>query len=60
MKADISIEINKLNNYDKANLGDYQQFIKKLIYFMYKTRLNIVFVVRRLSKYNIDPRRDYF
>lgn len=60
MKANLSIEMNKPDNYDKTNLRDYQQFIEKLIYFMYKTRLNIVFVVRRLSKYNIDPKKDYF
>lgn len=49
--------MNKSNNYNKVNLRDYQQLIKKFINFIYKIIPNIILVVRRLSKYNIDPKK---
>lgn len=50
---------NESGDYDKANLRDYQQLIEKLIYFACGTKLNIAFVVRRLSKYNANPRKGH-
>lgn len=54
IKAGLGIEINKSNDYDKANFGMYQWLIGKLIYLACKTWLDIAFVIRKLSKYNVD------
>ena len=60
MNAGSFIKINKLDDYDKANLGDYQRLIEKLIYLACKTRPDIAFVVGRPSKHNADPRKGHF
>lgn len=59
MKAGSSIEINKPNDSDKADLGDYQRLIGKLIYLAYRTKSDIAFIVKRLSKHNTDLRKDH-
>lgn len=51
--------MNELDDYNKTNLGDYQRLIKKLIYFAYKTRPNIEFIVEKLSKHNADPKKSH-
>ena len=38
------------NNYKKTDFCIYQQFIVKLMYLAYKTKLKIVFIVGQLSK----------
>lgn len=59
MKASLSIEINELNVYNKVDLEDYQKLIEKLIYLTYKIRFKIAFIVRKLSKYYTDPKKNY-
>lgn len=59
IKFGLFIKINKPNNYNKANLEDYQRLIGKLTYLLYRTRPNIAFVIKRLSKYNANPKNDY-
>lgn len=59
MKAGSFIKINEPDDYDKADLGDYQRLIGKLMYLAYKTRPNIAFIVGRLSKHNADPRKSH-
>lgn len=48
--------MNKTNDYNKTNLKAYQYLIEKLMYFSCNTRLDIVFTVGQLSKYNTDLR----
>lgn len=48
------INIQKEDNYEKANLKIYQQLVGKLIYFLCSTRPDITFVVGQLNKYNSD------
>ena len=55
MKAGSFIEMNEPDDYDEANLGDYQRLIGKLMYLACRTRPDIAFVVGRLSKHNADP-----
>lgn len=59
MKTRLAIKINELNNYNKANFAIYQWLISKLIYSVYKTRSNIAFVGRRLSKYNANLQKSH-
>ena len=59
IKAGSFIKINKSDNYNKANLGDYHWLIGKFIYLAYRIRPNIVFVVGKLSKYNTNPRKGH-
>lgn len=54
MEAGKAIEMNKSDNYDKTNLAIYQRLINKLIYFVYGTRSDLAFIVRRLSKHNAN------
>lgn len=54
MKADSGIEMNEPDDYDEADLGEYQQLIGKLMYLACGTRPDIAFVVGRLSKHNAD------
>ena len=51
--------MNEPDDYDKANSGDYQRLIGKLMYLACGTRPNIAFLVGRLSKHNADPRKDH-
>ena len=37
--------MNKNKNYKDKNLYIYQNFISKLIYFVYRIKLNIVFAI---------------
>ena len=59
MKTGSFIKMNELNDYNKTNLGDYQRLIEKLMYFTYRTRPNIEFVVEKLSIHNTDPRKSH-
>lgn len=59
MKLDSSIEMIDLENYKKVNLHIYQRLVRKLIYFLYGIRLDIIFVVRKLSIYNVNLRKVY-
>lgn len=45
-----------LKNYKKVDLCIYYRLIKRLIYFLYKTKLDIIFVIRKLNKYNTNLR----
>lgn len=58
MKAAFAINMSKTNNYEKKDLYIYPHFIRKLIYFAYEKKRNIVFIVGQLSKYNTNLRKD--
>lgn len=57
MKARSSIEMLKLDDYNKTNLNTYQQLIRKLIYLAYGTRSDIAFVLGQLNRHNANPRK---
>lgn len=59
MKASLSIEINELDVYNKVDLEDYQKLIEKLIYLIYRIRFKIAFIVKKLSKYHVDPSKSH-
>ncbi len=59
MKSGNAINISDVDAYGEENLHTYQQLIGKLIYFAYRTKPNIVFVVSQLSKHNADPQKDH-
>lgn len=59
MTAGLSIKITDPEDYKKVNLRIYQRLVRKLIYLLGGIRPNIVFVVRQLSRYNANPRKDY-
>lgn len=42
----------KDNNYEETDIKLFQCFIKKLIYLLYNTGLDIVFVIEQLNKQN--------
>ena len=50
MKTGLSIKIEDPEDYKETNFWTYQQLIGKLMYLVYSTRPDIVFVVRQLSK----------
>lgn len=56
IKAGLFISIDQTDNDNSANLAVYQWLMEKLIYFIYRTRPNISFVVSLLSQYNLDSR----
>lgn len=43
IKTNFAIDITNIKIYKKENLNIYQQLIEKLIYLIYKTKLNILF-----------------
>lgn len=55
MKASSAIKINKPNNYNEANLGEYQRLISKLMYLAWGTKSDIAFAIKKLSKHNANP-----
>lgn len=59
MKAGSAIEMNKPDDYNKADLRAYQQLIGKLMYLACGTRPDIAFAVGRLSKHNADPQKSH-
>lgn len=46
MKTGSSIKMSDLEDYEKTDFYTYQRLVKKLIYFLYDTRLDISFIVR--------------
>lgn len=56
MKTGLFIKMLELNNYNKTDFYIYQQLIKKLIYLICKTRLDIVFAIRQFNRQNADSR----
>lgn len=54
MKTYLFIKMIEVDNYKKANLIVYKQPIGKLIYLVYSIRLDNLFIVGKLSRYNID------
>lgn len=59
MIARSAIKITKSDGYNKINLEEYQWLIGKLIYLVYKTKINIAFIIRQLSKHNDNPKKGY-
>lgn len=53
------MEISKNNKYIKKNQYIYQYLISKLMYFVYRTKLDITFVISQLNTYNTNP-KNYF
>lgn len=54
MKAGLYIKSKKITNNNQIDLKIYLYLIRKLISCICNTRLDISFVVRQLSKYNLD------
>lgn len=44
------IKMTNIKDNKKLHLCKYQGFIKKSIYFAYKIRLNIIFLIKKLSR----------
>lgn len=59
MKTKILIEMIKSEDYEKTKLCSYLYLISKLIYLTYDTRSDIAFIVKQLSKYNSNLRKNY-
>lgn len=60
IKADLSIKMTDLRNYKiLVNFCTYQRLVRKLIYFLYSTKLDITFVVKQLNKYNANLKKSY-
>ena len=59
MKAGSSIEMTEPENYEETDLRTYKWLVGKLMNLAYKTRPDIAFVVRQLSKHNVDPRKSH-
>ena len=60
MKADLSIEMTDLEDYEETDLRMYQRLVGKLMYLSCGTRLDIAFVVGQLSRHNADPKKGHF
>lgn len=54
IKTNSSIKMIQSDNYKELELCPYHYFTSKLIYLIYDIRLDIVFIVGQLSKYNSD------
>lgn len=59
IKTSSFIKITEVNNCKRTKLLTYQQLIEKLIYLLYNMRIDILFVIERLSKYNTDPQKSH-
>lgn len=59
MKIDLFIKMIDPGNYKQANLCIYSTLVRKLMYFLYNTRLNIAFIVKQLNKHNVDPKKHH-
>lgn len=59
MKAGFIIEITETKDYEEVDLHIYQRLIDKLIYLAYGIRPDIFFVVRQLSRHNVDSRKGH-
>lgn len=46
--------------YKEKDLYTYQQLIGKLMYFTYRTKPDLVFIISQLNRYNADSQRSYF
>lgn len=59
-KVGLFIEITEANDYKKANLVTYQQLIWKLMYLVFNIKLNIIFIIGKLSRHNINSQQGHF
>lgn len=59
IKVESAIETSELDDYNRTKLVTYQQQISKFMYLTDKTSPEIVFVVQKLNKHNIDPQKGY-
>lgn len=59
IKVGSAIEMNEPNNYNKTNLTIFQWLISNFIYLTCETRLDIVFIIGKLGKYNANLRKKY-
>lgn len=57
MKADSSISMTTLEDYEETNLHIYQKLVRKLFYLSYGIRPDIVFEIKQLSRHNMDLRK---
>lgn len=53
------IKMQKVTDYKKVEIKTYKQVIEKFIYLSFTIRLDILFAVSQLSKYNVNPRVGY-
>lgn len=56
MKIGSFLKIQDKNDYKKVNLKIYQQLIDKFIHLFCKSRLDMLFIVEKLSKPNTNLR----
>lgn len=54
MKVRSFLILNHVKNYLLTDLITYQQLIKKLIYLVCEIRLDIAFIINKLSRHNFD------
>lgn len=57
--ASFIIDIREVEDYKKTFFQVYQPFINKLMYLVHKTKLDIVFGIRQLSKYNTNLKNSH-
>ena len=57
IKTDFIIEINKYTHYNQIKIKFFEYSISKLIYLLYKIRLNIIFVIKLYKKYNANLKK---
>lgn len=60
IKTGSFIKITDPENYKEANLHTHYRLVRKLIYFLYSTILDIVFIIEKLNRYNTNARKDHF
>lgn len=60
MKESSFIEMRNQEDHKKTDFRTYQRPMGKLIYLLYNTRLDIIFVIEQLSRHNANPRKDHF
>lgn len=59
MKAGSSIKMIDPKDYNTTDLNIYPKLVEKLIYLLYGIRSDIIFVVKQLSRYNVNRRKKH-
>lgn len=60
MKKASSINMSNTDIYKKEDLHIFQQLIRKLIYLIYNTKLNITFTIWQLNNHNANLQKSLF
>lgn len=59
MKAGSSIKMIDPEDYNTTDLNIYPKLVEKLMYLLYGTRPDIIFIIKQLSRHNANPRKKY-